>query len=199
MPGTKRIRPSGRRSPFNIAPLPRIIFVVAYDKDFTIGRGGALPWHLPADLIHFKALTIGKPVVMGRKTFASIGKPLKLRRNIVLTRDPAFAAEGVEAARSVQDVLDLTQGAGEIAVIGGAQVFEEFSSLVNSVYATEIDARVGGDVRFNLPERDAAVTELGMLEPDERNAYPMRFRRYDFTVHPEHVTGGSRNESNPSS
>lgn len=137
---------------------------------------------MPADLQHFKALTIGKPVIMGRKTFASIGKPLKLRRNIVLTRDRSFDAPGIETANSIHEVFDLTQDAGEIAVIGGSEVFAAFAPFVDSVYATEIEADVEGDVRFSLPVRAHDTVETGRQEPDERHAHAMRFIRYDFTA-----------------
>lgn len=147
-----------------------------------MGRSGELPWHLPADLLHFKALTIGKPVVMGRKTFASIRKPLKLRRNIVLTRDRSLAVDGIEVAHAVGEVLALCERAGEIAVIGGAEVFDAFADLVDCVYATEIDAHIEGDVFFKMPERPHAAEVTGELPPDERNAHALRFVRYDFTA-----------------
>lgn len=161
---------------------PHIIFVVAYDLRGGIGYRGALPWHLPADLVQFKAVTIGKPVIMGRKTFASIGKPLKLRRNIVLTRDRSFDADGVETAASVQEVLALTENAGEIAVIGGAQVFEAFAPFVDEIYATQVLTQVDADTFFTLPERAHTRRETGSFEADDRNAYAMRFVRYEFTA-----------------
>lgn len=145
-----------------------------------MGTGGKLPWHLPADMLHFKALTIGKPVVMGRKTFESIGRPLKLRRNIVLTRDSSFYADGIETARSVEDLFRLTEGAAEIAVIGGAQIFAAFAPHVDAVYATEIDADVEGDVVYRPPQRAAVRTVTGEYPADERNAYAMTFLRYDY-------------------
>lgn len=166
----------------------RVIFVVAYDKGYAIGKNGTMPWHLPADLRHFKALTIGKTVVMGRKTFQSIGKPLKLRRNIVMTRDPEFYADGIEIARSAEDVLALSQGAGEIAIVGGAEIFKLFDPYADSIYATEIDADVGGDVVFSLPGRAMARYDLGVQEADDENAFAMKFVRYDLTVHPEHTS-----------
>ncbi|MFN2449123.1 MAG: dihydrofolate reductase [Candidatus Baltobacteraceae bacterium] len=194
----KRTRLSARRWPFNIAGPARIIFVVAYDERGTMGRDGALPWHLPADLLHFKALTIGKAVIVGRKTFASIGKPLKLRRNIVLSRAGDFAADGVEIAHSPDEALALAQGAGEIAVIGGAHVFEAFAGVVDSVYATEVNTQAEGDVRYVAPARDCIRVPLGEHPADEANAHGMTFVRFDYTVHPENVIAGSTNESNPS-
>lgn len=121
---------------------------------------------------------------MGRKTFDSIGKPLKLRRNIVLTRDSSFDAPGVETASSVDEVFELTRNAGEIAVIGGSEIFAAFAPFADSVYATEIDADIEGDVRFALPVRAHDTVELARQDPDERHAYAMRFVRYDFTPHP---------------
>ena len=167
---------------------PRVIFVVAYDKGHVIGKNGTMPWHLPADLRHFKALTIGKTVVMGRKTYQSIGKPLKLRRNVVITRDPEFYAEGVEIARSAEDVLASSQGAGEIAIVGGADIFKLFDPYVDSIYATEIDANVGGDVVFTLPARAMTRYDIGVQDADDENAFAMKFVRYDLTVHPEHIS-----------
>ncbi len=184
-PVTRHTRLSGRRSPFNIAVRARVIFVVAYERNGTIGKDGRLPWHLPADLRHFKALTIGKPVIMGRKTYASIGKPLPKRRNIVLTHARDFAADGIETAGSPQDVFAMTRGAAEIAVIGGAKVFETFAPFVDSVYATEVQADLPGDVRYASPQRDCTQTVLGEHAADESNAYAMRFMRYDYTPSPE--------------
>ena len=136
---------------------------------------------------------------MGRKTFDSIGKPLKLRRNIVLTRDRSYDAPGIETVTNIEEVFELTRDAGEIAVIGGSEIFAEFAPVVDSIYATEIDADVEGDVRFALPDRAYDAVEIGRQEPDERHAYAMRFVRYDFTKHPDRNNGGSANESNPSS
>lgn len=137
---------------------------------------------MPADLLHFKALTIGKPVIMGRKTFASMRRPLKLRRNIVLTRDASFYAEGIEVAHRVDEVLELTQNSGEIAVIGGAEIFTLFSPYVDSIYATEIDAEISGDVHFSFPQRECIRIEGADHAADERNPYRFRYVRYDFTA-----------------
>jgi dihydrofolate reductase len=145
-----------------------------------MGRDGKLPWYLPADLAHFKSLTIGKPVVMGRKTFDSIGQPLPHRRNIVLTRDFNFAPDDVEIAMSLQDVFEMTQGAAEIAVIGGAEIFRVFAPYVETVYATEIDGEVPGDIRYPIPERPHTRSVIGEHAADGRNLYGMTFIRYDY-------------------
>lgn len=176
---------------------PRVIFVVAHDRRGVMGRGGALPWHLPEDLKHFRRLTIDKPVIMGRKTYASIGKPLARRQNIVLTRDPQFTAPGVDVAHSVAEALDLAALAPEIAVIGGAEIFRAFSDDVDAAYVTRVDAEVDGEVYYDPPSRPHREEELGRVAPDDRNAYGMTFLRVDYLPQGS-VTGGSLNESKPS-
>lgn len=176
---------------------PRVIFVVARDRRGVIGRGGALPWHLPADLRHFRELTIGKSVIMGRTTFESLRAPLKGRRNIVLSRGASIlSVPGVETAGSVDEVFRMTAHDNEIAVIGGAQVFAAFADYVDTAYVTEILADVDGDVHYIAPARPATMHVIGEFGPDERNAYAIRFLRYDYSN--AAVTGGSQNESKPS-
>jgi dihydrofolate reductase len=173
---------------------PRVIFVVAHDRRSVMGRGGALPWHLPEDLKHFKRLTLDKPVVMGRKTFDSIGKPLPKRRNIVLTRNTTYWPEGVEIARSVNEVFDMTGNDAEIAVIGGAEIFNEFAPFVDTAFVTEVDAEIfDGDVHYVPPQRKCVREVIGSVSADERNAYGMTFIRCDYTN--AEVIGGSLNES----
>lgn len=159
---------------------PRVIFVVAHDRAGVMGRGGTLPWHLPDDLRHFKRLTLEKPVVMGRKTFESIGKPLPRRRNIVLTRNTTYFPEGVEVARSVQDVFDLTAEDPEIAIVGGAEIFNEFAPYVDTAFVTEVDAQIDGDTFYTPPPRKCVREVIGACGPDERNAYAMTFVRCDY-------------------
>ncbi len=120
-----------------------IIFVVARADNGVIGRDGALPWRLPADLRHFKAMTLGKPMVMGRKTFESLPALLPGRRHIVLTRDRGWSAAGAEVVHSVEEALAL---AGEdVAVIGGAEVFALFLDRADRVELTEVHAAPEGD------------------------------------------------------
>jgi dihydrofolate reductase len=121
-----------------------IVFVYARAANGVIGRDGTLPWHLPADLKHFKALTTGKPMIMGRKTFDSFPAPLPGRRHIVLTRDPAWSTPGAEVAHTPEDALALA-GDGEVAVIGGAQVFALFADRADRLELTEIHADFPGD------------------------------------------------------
>jgi dihydrofolate reductase len=117
----------------------KIALVAAMDKNRAIGRAGALPWHLPGDLKHFKALTLGKTVLMGRKTFQSIGRPLPKRRNVVLTKDPSFGAEGIEVVHSLDDALLLDE---EIMVIGGGEVYALFLPLATHLHLTLVDTTI---------------------------------------------------------
>ena len=129
--------------------MPRVTFHLARADNGVIGRDGKLPWHLPADLKRFKAQTMGKPMIMGRKTFASFPAPLPGRRHIVLTRDRAWSAEGAEVAHSPEEALAMA-AAPEVAVIGGAEVFALFRA--DRVELTEVHA---------APEGDAIVPAFG--------------------------------------
>ena len=117
---------------------PRLTLVVAIDARRGIGIDNRLPWHLPEDLAHFKRVTLGKPIVMGRKTFDSIGRPLPGRRNIVVTRNPDWSHAGVETAASLPDALALLDGE-PASIIGGAQVFQDAMALADCLIVTEID------------------------------------------------------------
>ncbi|WP_010183303.1 dihydrofolate reductase [Sphingomonas sp. PAMC 26605] len=121
-----------------------ITLYLARADNGVIGADGKLPWHLPADLKRFKALTMGKPMVMGRKTFESFPAPLPGRRHIVLTRDPAWSAQGAEVAHSVDAALALA-GDGDVAVIGGAEIFALLLPLADRVELTEVHLSPAGD------------------------------------------------------
>jgi dihydrofolate reductase len=130
--------------------------IVAVAENGVIGRDNALPWHIPEDLRWFKQVTSGKTVIMGRKTFQSIGRPLPNRTNIVISRDPAFAAQGVLTAHGLDHALALSgAGAGEQVVIGGSSLFAEALRRADRFYLTEIHRAYDGDVRF--PEWDRAA------------------------------------------
>lgn len=125
-----------------------MFLVVAVAANGTMGRDGALPWHIPADLRRFKAMTMGKPMIMGRKTFDSLPGLLPGRRHIVLTRDVAWRAEGTEAAHTVDEALALAEAdndAGEVAVIGGAEIFALLLPRARRIELTEVHAKVSGD------------------------------------------------------
>ncbi len=129
--------------------------VVAMAENGVIGKGGALPWRLPSDLKHFRALTLGKPVIMGRKTFQSIGKPLEQRENIVITRYPKYGRGGVWTVDSAEEALEFGRrlaeelGADEIMVIGGGQVYEALIGRADRIYLTVVHAAPDGDVRLS--------------------------------------------------
>ncbi len=128
--------------------------IVALAKNNVIGVDNSLPWHLPADLKYFKATTMGKPIVMGRKTFQSIGRPLPGRRNIVITRNENWRADGVEIACSADEAHSLTADCPEAMVIGGAQIYNQMLPLVDRLYVTEVNLDVAGDTFF--PEINTA-------------------------------------------
>lgn len=126
-----------------------ISYVVAVSRNGVIGREGGLPWHISSDLKRFKEITMGKPVVMGRKTWESLPrKPLPGRRNIVITRQPGFAPEGAEVAATPEDALRLAGDVPEVAVIGGGEIYRLFWPLVDRLYLTEVDLEVAGDTHF---------------------------------------------------
>jgi len=140
-----------------------IVLIVAVADNGVIGSGDAIPWRLKSDMQRFKALTLGKPVVMGRKTFASIGRPLPGRTNIVVTRDAGFRARGAvvatsfDAARAVAIGDALRRSAGEIAVIGGAEIYAQWMDSADRLEITEVNARPEGDTY--LAAIDAAAWE----------------------------------------
>lgn len=128
---------------------PRVAIVVAMARNLVIGRGNALPWHLPADLARFRAVTMGKPIVMGRRTYESIGRVLDGRHNIVISRRPGFRAPGCTVAASLGSAFEAASNtAAEIAVIGGASIYEEALPHAIRIYLTLVHAVVDGDVRF---------------------------------------------------
>lgn len=129
--------------------------IVAVAANGVIGQDNRLPWHIPEDLRYFKRTTLGKPVVMGRKTFLSIGKPLPGRTNIVLSTDPAWTADGVSVARDVETALSLArtaEGGAEVMVIGGATLFNALLPRADRLYLTEIHRDYEGDVTFPRPD-----------------------------------------------
>jgi dihydrofolate reductase len=154
----------------------RIALVVAVADNGVIGRDGGLPWNLPDDLKHFKSVTLGKPVLMGRRTFESIGKPLPGRRNLVLTHGTLAAAEGVEVVASIDAALELVAREPELCVIGGAGLFEQLLPEATRIYLTRVHGEIAGDVHF--PPWDAAhwhEIERREHPADARHAYAMSF------------------------
>ena len=135
--------------------MSRISMVVAVSKNGVIGRGGDLPWHIPSDLKRFKEITLGTAVIMGRKTWESLPKkPLVDRRNIVITRQPGYVAEGAEIVRSAGEALALAAHEPKVSVIGGGDIYKLFWPLAHRLYLTEVDLEVEGDTYF--PHVDSA-------------------------------------------
>lgn len=153
-----------------------IVLVVAMSDNRVIGRDGDLPWRIPGDLKHFKAVTMGHPMIMGRKTWDSLGRPLPGRRNIVVTRNADFAAEGAERAASLDDALAMCAGAEKVMIIGGGQIYAETIGRADILELTEVHAQVDGDTVF--PEIDPAQwveTARQRFEPESADTPPYSF------------------------
>jgi dihydrofolate reductase len=158
----------------------RVSFVVAMAENRAIGRDGGLPWHLPADLRHFKNLTIDHTVVMGRKTFDEVGRPLPRRRNVVVTRQRDWSAEGVEVVHGLDAALELVRGEAEVFIIGGAEIYRQALPRTDRIYLTRVETEVEGDVFF--PEIDWDEWRIVAEEhhpADDRHAYAMTFLTYE--------------------
>ncbi|OZI71727.1 dihydrofolate reductase [Bordetella genomosp. 12] len=153
-----------------------LILVVAYARNRVIGRDNTLPWRLPGDLAHFKRTTLGHPIVMGRNTWESLGRPLPGRQNIVISRNPDYRAEGALVVPDLQAALDAAQ-ADDVYVIGGAQIYTQALPLARRIVATEIQADVDGDAWFPLLPGHAWKETSRDPQPEE-NGY-----RYDFVVY----------------
>jgi len=160
--------------------------IVAVAENGVVGRDNALPWHLSADLRHFKKTTLGKPIVMGRKTFESIGRPLPGRFNIVISTNPAFMAAGVRVVNSIEQALSVAQGiaesdaCGELFVIGGASIYADAIPRADRLYITEVHGQVTGDVV--LPAIDWSAWQERRRErysADAQNQYDYSFVIYE--------------------
>ena len=153
-----------------------ISIIAAMDRNHLIGNNNQLPWHLPADFAHFKSVTMGKPIIMGRKTYESIGKPLPGRTNIVLSRDVNTHFEGVECVTSFDDAVNVVTGAKEVMVIGGSTIYERLMPQVDRMYLTYVDAEFAGDAWFpNFDKNQWLEKEVVTRPADEKNAYICRF------------------------
>jgi dihydrofolate reductase len=160
----------------------KIVLVVAVARNGVIGRDGDLPWRLPSDLKRFKQLTLGRPVLMGRKTWESIGRPLPGRPNIVVTRDAAFSAPGAEVVSSLDEGLAAARreakalGVDEVCIIGGGQIYAQVFDRADILHVTHVEADVEGDAHF--PAIDPAVFEKVAEEPipqGEKDSHVMHF------------------------
>ena len=165
-------------------PRARIALIVAMATNRVIGRDGDLPWRISADLRHFKATTMGKPIVMGRRTFASIGRALPGRANIVITRNQDFAADDADVVHDVDGALAVARrraaeaNVDEIMIIGGAAIYEAFLPLADRLYLTEVHEPVDGDTYF--PDFDrAAWREVAREDRDDVHSAPVSFVTLD--------------------
>jgi dihydrofolate reductase len=158
----------------------KISIVVAMDTNGVIGRDNGLPWHLPADLRHFKETTMGKPILMGRKTYESIGRPLPGRTNIVITRDTGYRAEGCVVVHSIDAALEVAAEQDEMMVIGGADFYRQVMPQTDTIYLTRIHESFDGDTFF--PELNAAdwqEVERSDHAADDKNPHDYSFIRLD--------------------
>jgi dihydrofolate reductase len=152
-----------------------VSLVVAVARNGVIGRDNELPWKLPADLAYFKRVTMGHPVIMGRRTYESIGKPLPGRKNIVLTRDASYGAPGCTVVNRLEDAWKAAGGARDVCVIGGATLFEETLPIAERIHLTEVEADVEGDTFFPPFDRgEWTEREVERHGVDDRHAYPFR-------------------------
>ena len=160
--------------------------IVATADNNIIGKDNDMPWHLPADLAYFKKVTLGKPIIMGRKTYESIGRPLPGRRNIVISRDQHYAAAGIDTVTSVEQALNLVNGSDglepvkEIMVIGGGAIYQHCLEKADRLYITHIQAAIDGDTQF--PDYDEGTWGEVSSEwqaADEKNSYALNFCIYE--------------------
>ena len=160
---------------------PIISLIAAMANNRVIGKNNQMPWHLPADLGHFKAVTLGKPIIMGRKTYESIGRPLPGRTNIILSRDTNYNVEGCECVSSLEEAIKCVGDVEELMIIGGGYLYEQTLSQADRLYLTFIDLDVDGDTKF--PEyENLKLRELKREKhlKDEKNPYDYQF--VDFGV-----------------
>lgn len=157
-----------------------VSILVAKSKNDVIGKNNQLPWHLPADLKHFKDLTMGHHMIMGRKTFESIGKPLPGRTSVIITRQKDYKAPGCIVVSSIEDALKACVNDDEVFIIGGGEIFKETMNTADKIYLTEIGEEFEGDVF--LPKIDLLKWKLiqkQTFKPDEKNKYGYCFCEYE--------------------
>jgi dihydrofolate reductase len=157
--------------------MTKISLIAAMAKDRVIGKDNDMPWHLPADLQHFKKVTLGKPVIMGRRTFDSIGRPLPGRKNIVISRNQQWSHEGVDVVSSPELALELVSDVEEVMIIGGGNIYQQFLPQADTLYLTFIDLQVDGDTRFPdwLEVADWQQVSHEQPHPDGQNSLAYEF------------------------
>ncbi|MFC3197025.1 dihydrofolate reductase [Parapedobacter deserti] len=154
--------------------------IVAAAETGAIGKDNQLLWHLPNDLRFFKQTTTGHAVIMGRKTYESVGKPLPNRRNIVVTRQRDYAIEGAEVVNTLDEALGRSMNEEEVFVVGGAEIYKQALPLAERIYLTRVHATIEGDVYFPEPdENEWRLKAATHCNPDERHAYGYTFMVYE--------------------
>lgn len=157
----------------------KITFIVAATENNVIGKGNKMPWHLPNDLKYFKKNTLEHSVVMGRKTFESLGKPLPDRRNIILTRDMTAKSDDIDIANSFQEVLNYCRDEREIFIIGGGEIFKQTLPFADKILLTRLHTTIDGDAYFpELPENEWTLESEDKHEKDEKHAFDYSFQVY---------------------
>ena len=152
-----------------------ISMIAAMANNRVIGKDNQMPWHLPADFAWFKRSTMGKPVVMGRKTYDSIGRPLPGRLNVVISRDESLEIEGVTTVTSIDQALELVSDVDEVMIIGGGSIYESCLSKANKLYLTHIDLEVDGDTQFPGWGEGWKQSFSETYQADEKNKHNMEF------------------------
>jgi len=153
-----------------------ISLIAAMARNRIIGKDNDMPWHLPADLAHFKRVTMGKPVIMGRRTYESIGFPLPGRKNVVITRNADYAPEGIVIVDSIEAALSEVGDAGEVMIIGGGQLYREMLPYADRLYLTQIQADIEGDTEFpDYTVFEWKEIDREVYEADDKNAYDLEF------------------------
>ncbi|MCA9123824.1 MAG: dihydrofolate reductase [Planctomycetaceae bacterium] len=154
----------------------KVSLIVAMERNGVIGRDGGLPWHLSADLKRFKQLTMGHHIIMGRKTFESIGRLLPGRTSVIVTRQQEYVASGAVIAHSLSDALAAAEGDDEVFIIGGAEIYRQAINSIDRIYLTDVAANVSGDARFPEFDRsDWSIVEQSAHPADDRNDHPHTF------------------------
>lgn len=163
----------------------RITIVVAVSENGVIGNDGDMPWKLSTDLKRFKALTLGKPLIMGRKTFESIGRPLPGRPHVIVSRNPDFHPDGVHVATSFESAVDRAAaiaaetGADEICVVGGGEIYHQALPLADTLHVTHVEAELAGDTRFpSVDPRVFEKIEESQVPAGEKDTYATRYAIY---------------------
>ncbi|GLS89164.1 dihydrofolate reductase [Psychromonas marina] len=159
----------------------KVSMIAAMANNRVIGLDNKMPWHLPADLQFFKRVTLGKPVIMGRKTYQSIGRPLPGRQNIVLSRDANLSIDGVECVQTLEQAQKLVGDVDEVMIIGGATIYEQFLAQADRLYLTFIDLETKGDTQFPDYLQSAQWQEVEREKhlKDEKNGYNYQFVTLD--------------------